>query len=368
MAAQDKNPGEDPRLDADASDMPKENIGPGRRKTMWLGLVLLAATAAFWGIPRAYYSLTHVSTNDAFIDGTLVPVAAETAGRITALHVEEHQAIEAGTPLLEIDASDYSASVTQKEASLMKSRSEKEELAAQRTGAERELARTRAALSAAAAEAELANKDLARHRELLQEGIIPQAQFDLIESRARTAAAHLEEARQAIAQAQASLSGIGARDATLDYEAQEAEAELALARLDLSRTVLASPVRGIVAKKNAELGKYVQKGQTLFIIAKDSTLWVTANFKETQIGSMRIGQKVDVRVDAFPGFILKGQVESFQPGTGAVFSLLPPENATGNFVKVVQRLPVRIALDSPPDPDHPLRPGLSVTASVSVRP
>lgn len=365
MAGQEEKPVEKPSLETGGGNPSQRR---GSRKAMWLGMVSLLAAVAFFGIPRAWYGWTHVSTDDAFIDGTLVPVASEVSGRITALRVSENQAVETGTPLLEIDTADYSVLVTQKEAALMKSRSEKEELVAQRAGAERELARAGAALAAAAADAELAEKDRARFGALLQEGMIPQAQFDPIVARAKTAAAHMEEARQSVAKARASLSALSARGATLGFEAREAEAELETARLNLSRTVLASPVHGIVAKKNAELGKYVQKGQALFIIARDNALWVTANFKETQVGSMKIGQKVDIRVDAFPGLVLKGHIESFQPGTGAVFSLLPPENATGNFVKVVQRLPVKIALDSAPDPDHPLRPGLSVTAAVLARP
>jgi membrane fusion protein (multidrug efflux system) len=347
-----------------AGEPPSRN---GRRKAMWLAVILLAAGIAFFGIPRGYYSWTHASTDDAFVDGTLVPVASEVAGRITALRVDEHQAVKAGDPLLEIDGSDYSVSVAQKEASLLKSRSEKAELASQKASAEGELTRAVAAMAAAKAEEELARKERARYESLLKEEIIPQAQFDLVDARAKTAAANLEEARQLVFKAKAALAGIETKASTLGYEAREAEADLEKARLDLSRTVVVSPLDGIVAKKSAETGKYVQKGQTLLIIAKQEVPWVTANFKETQVGSMRIGQEADIRVDAYPGLVLKGHVESFQPGTGAVFSLLPPENATGNFVKVVQRVPVRIALDRPPDPEHPLWPGLSVVASVSVR-
>lgn len=329
------------------------------------GLALLIA-AAFYGVPKAWYGWTHVSTDDAFVDGTLVPVASEVAGRITALRVDEHQAVRAGDPLMELEASDYSVSVAQKEAALLKSRSEKEELVFQKASAEGELTRAEAAMAAAGAQAELARKERARYESLLKEEIIPQSQFDLVDARAKTAEANLEEARQAVAKARAALAGLDSRASTLGFEAREAEADLQKAKLDLSRTVVVSPLDGIVAKKNAEMGKYVQKGQTLFIIAKDGIPWVTANFKETQVGSIRIGQQADIRVDAYPGLVFKGHVESFQPGTGAVFSLLPPENATGNFVKVVQRVPVRIALDRPPDPGHTLWPGLSVVASVSA--
>jgi membrane fusion protein (multidrug efflux system) len=149
------------------------------------------------------------------------------------------------------------------------------------------------------------------------------------------------------------------------FRIREAEASHRVAQLNLKRTVLVAPISGKVAKKNVDPGKYVQPGQAILSIVGEDN-WVVANFKETQIGKMAVGQPVDLRVDAYPGVVFKGRVDSTQHGTGAVFSLLPPENATGNFVKVVQRVPVKIVIDSPSDPGHPLWPGLSVVPTVDV--
>ncbi|MGA3086944.1 MAG: HlyD family secretion protein, partial [Thermodesulfobacteriota bacterium] len=156
-----------------------------------------------------------------------------------------------------------------------------------------------------------------------------------------------------------------ARFNTQNYRVKEAELARDRAHLDLSRTVVSAPIAGIIAMKNIDVGKYVQPGQTLFSIVKEDS-WIVANFKETQIKKMTVGQPVVIKVDAYPGKVFKGHIDSLQPGTGAVFSLLPPENATGNFVKVVQRIPVKIVIDSPFDPDHPLWPGMSVVPDVNV--
>jgi membrane fusion protein (multidrug efflux system) len=153
---------------------------------------------------------------------------------------------------------------------------------------------------------------------------------------------------------------------TQTYKIREAEASAGLAKLDLSRTVVTAPFSGRIAKKNVDAGKYIQQGQPLMSIVDDSSLWIVANYKETQISHMKPGQAVDITIDAYPGTTFKGHVDSFQHGTGAVFSLLPPQNATGNFVKVVQRVPVKIVIDSKPDPSHPLWPGLSVYPSVAT--
>lgn len=147
---------------------------------------------------------------------------------------------------------------------------------------------------------------------------------------------------------------------------KEAEAAAKVAELALSRTTVRAPVAGRVTRKNVDPGKFLAAGQPLLALVVGGEVWLAANFKETQIGRVRAGQPVAIRVDAYPGLTLRGHVDSLQAGTGAVFSLLPPENATGNFVKVVQRLPVKIVIDSPPDPAHPFWPGLSAVPSVDV--
>jgi membrane fusion protein, multidrug efflux system len=166
-------------------------------------------------------------------------------------------------------------------------------------------------------------------------------------------------------EAGAAVSALEARLATQGYKVREAETGRRMSQLDLSRTVVRAPCAGRVAMKKVDPGKYVQPGQPLLAIVGQDT-WVVANFKETQVEKMAVGQPVRLKVDAYPGVDFHGRIASLQPGTGSVFTLLPPENASGNFVKVVQRIPVKIAVDTPFDPKHPLWPGLSVCPVVDV--
>jgi membrane fusion protein (multidrug efflux system) len=169
-----------------------------------------------------------------------------------------------------------------------------------------------------------------------------------------------------LAKAEAGVLTLEAELNAQQYRTKEAREALSLAELNLSRTRIVSPLEGRVVKRSVDVGKYVQVGQALLAVVDHGPVWVVANFKETQIKRMRVGQPVTVEVDAYPGYRLRGHVDSFQAGTGSAFSLLPPENATGNFVKIVQRLPVKIVLDDPPDPQRPLWPGMSVVPSVDV--
>ncbi len=351
----------------------REEFAPERkssfRKKILLvaGVFLVIAATAFYGLPKVYYAWNHESTDDAFVEGTIVSIASEVSGKICALYVDENQQVKMGDVLAEIDPDEYMAGVKQAEANVSSILAEKEALQSEREQAERKLAQAQALVKAAKAEAELAEKDLARHRGLLEEGVIPEALFDEVLARYRAKDAKLEEASHGAAEVEAFIKNIADKRHVLDFRLEEAKAILEQSKLDFSRTIITSPINGIVAKKGAEVGKFAEKGKTLFMIVQDSSFWVTANFKETQTGNMRIGQEADIKIDAYPGSVLKGRVESFKPGTGAVFSILPPENASGNFVKVVQRLPVRIALESRPDTGLPLRAGLSVEASVRVR-
>jgi membrane fusion protein (multidrug efflux system) len=191
------------------------------------------------------------------------------------------------------------------------------------------------------------------------------AESRLMEARAREtqARAALESARTAPQQVAASR----ARASSAEARVMQAKATLAQAELNLQYTVVKAPSRGVVSRKSVNPGQVVQVGQPLFALVQTDDVWITANFKETQLARIRVGQPVDIEVDAFDGREFRGRIESIAPATGARFSLLPPENATGNFVKVVQRVPVKIVLDQGQDPEHLLRPGLSVTPTVHTR-
>jgi membrane fusion protein (multidrug efflux system) len=229
------------------------------------------------------------------------------------------------------------------------------------------LARVRADLDAVETSVALAEKDLKRSSELRKQEVISQSRFEQVESRYKSTTARKASAAASVSEIEAGIEALKAQLATQQFKIREAGTALRLARLDLGRTTITAPIDGRIAKKNVDEGKFVQPGQPLLAIVDDGSLWVVANFKETQIAHMQPGQPVDIRVDAYKGVNFSGHVDSFQPGTGAVFSLLPPQNATGNFVKVVQRVPVKIVIDSKPDPAHPLWPGLSVYPSVAIK-
>ncbi len=330
-----------------------------------LALCLIAGLA--YTVPKVTYSMGHESTDDAFIEGTVVPISSEVKGRVTKVLVTDNQLVKAGEPLVEIAADDYNSLVQARQDSVARMTAEQQETYAQIKVKTMALARARAELDAAETSVALAEKDLKRSTELRKKEVISQSQYDHAEARFKDTAARKVSAGAAVSETEAAIEALNAQITTQKFKIREAGTALNMARRDLGRTTITAPIDGRIAKKSVDEGKYVQPGQPLLAIVDDSALWVVANFKETQIARMRPGQSVDITVDAYPGVTFAGHVDSFQPGTGAVFSLLPPQNATGNFVKVVQRVPVKIVLDTKSDPAHPLRPGLSVYPSVAIK-
>ncbi len=318
-------------------------------------LILGVITAAGYGLFSFIRSLGYEKVDDARVAGSIVPIAAEVRGRVVKVHIQENQPIEVGTPLVEISPKDFTSVYEEKKAVVSRLEKEEKEIVAALEERQMTWQQAKAALAAAAAEESLAERDLERQKKLYQEGLITPSQFERAESQLQVARARKEASAAAAAGAETSLRTLEARLATQASRIKEAAISRERARMDLEKTVITAPV-----------GKYIQPGQTLLSIVKEQ-VWVVANFKETQIKKMAIGQPVRIKVDAYPGKIFHGRVESLQPGTGSVFSLLPPENATGNFIKVVQRIPVKIVVDTPFDPDHPLWPGMSVVPEVDVR-
>jgi len=352
-----------------------QEVKPRRRKInvrkmgKWcLGSIIVCAFAAVavHYTPKILYILSHESTDDAYVNGRVVPISAEVKGKVIKVFVEDNQLVKAGDPLLEIDPVDYTHYAKQKEESHSTSKSEEQEIYASIEEKKRALAQAQANLEAAMEDEALASAELERYKNLVEKSVVSRSQYDHVESQWKVARARREAARSGVAQAEAGIETLNARLITQKSKIKEAEASYNLSKLDLRRTVVPAPISGRIAKKNVDPGKYVQMGQPLLSIVDVKNIWIVANFKEVQIEKMRIGQPVDIKVDSYPGVVFKGHVDSFQPGTGSVFSLLPPENATGNFVKVVQRLPVKIIIDSPLDPARPLWPGLSVVPYVDM--
>jgi len=330
-------------------------------------IAVLVLAGAVFAVHKVSYSLSHESTDDAFVEGVVIPISSEVKGRVMKVLVADNQIVKAGDTLLEIAPADYTNMVQARQDATARLTAEQQETHALVKVKTMSLSRARAELEAAQTDAALAEKELKRSTELRNKEVISQSQYDQAESRSRAMTARKNSAIASVAEIEAAIEALNAQHTTQNYKIKESGTALNLARIDLERTVITAPVDGRVAKKNVEEGKYVQPGQPLLAIVDDRALWVVANFKETQIAHMKPGQNVEITVDAYPGAVFAGHVDSFQPGTGAVFSLLPPQNATGNFVKVVQRVPVKILIDSKSDPAHPLWPGLSAYPSVAIK-
>ncbi|HYQ92616.1 MAG TPA: HlyD family secretion protein [Candidatus Competibacteraceae bacterium] len=312
-----------------------------------------------------HYMAPFESTDDAFIEGHVTPVAPQVAGRVIRLLVKDNQEIKQGDLLLEIDPRDYEARLSQSRANLAAARSQLEQAKAQVAVDQATADQQRAAVVSAKAEAARAQADLQRYQSV-ERRAVSRSQLDLAETQAQSNAAAFDVARNRAKAAEANVTLSKANVETAAAKVQQAEAALRQAELDLSYTKVIAPEAGRVTRRTIEQGAYVQPGQQLLALVPDS-VWVVANYKETQLTDMRPGQPVDITVDAYPDRAFTGKVDSIQAGTGARFSLLPPENAVGNYVKVVQRVPVKIVFDGPLDPALDIAPGMSVVPKVRVR-
>jgi len=281
------------------------------------------------------------------------------------VYIDDNQYVDAGKPLLEIYQQDYLDLAKEKKDAIFRLTSEENEQSATIEEKEKTLTKVRANLDVALSEEDLAQKEVQRYESLLKKDAVSQNEYDQMKSRWQATVARRKASVAAIGEAEAAIKAIKAKYATQSFKIKEAQSTKNLVDLDLTRTVVVAPVSGRIAMKNIDPGKYVMPGQALLAIVKED-IWVIANFKETQIAKMAVGQPVEIKVDAYPSMKFSGHVDSLQSGTGSVFSLLPPENATGYFVKIVQRVPVKIIIDSKFDSQHPLWPGMSVVPTVDV--
>jgi membrane fusion protein (multidrug efflux system) len=332
-----------------APDAPARRPGAKRRVLL---VVAAVAVLVLGGLgARAYLTRGDVSTDDAFVEADVVAVAPRVGGTIAEVLVQENAPVKRGQPILRIDDADYQARARQSQAELETAR-------AQAAVADAQVRAARANVSKTDAEAEKAQLDLRRAEELKAGDAIAADRFDATRIAGETARAGASTNRAQYAAALASADLAHAR-------VKSAEASLELAKLQLSYTVVYAANDGAISRLGARVGQIVQPGQVLGQLVP-ATTYLVANFKETQTGTIRPGQRVEVEVDAFPGRQLEGRVESISGGTGARFALLPPDNASGNFVKVVERVPVRIHWESLPA-DLPLRAGLSANVTVHTR-
>ena len=332
----------------------------------FLATAVVAALAA-WGAHWWTSSRFVEDTDDAYVGGDVTVIASKVAGYVESVAVTDNQAVHRGDLLVKIDDRDYRAAVARAEASVAAAHASLVNLDATQQLQRSAIAQADAGVAAAQAEATRAQANDARYRELASRAAVSIESAQRAQAAAQTAQAGSDRAAAARQGAQRQLQVIATQRGQAEAALAQAEAELQVARLNLSYTELRAPVDGVIGNRRARAGAYASAASQMLVVVPSHGLWIDANFKEDQLARLRVGQAVDVRADVEPGRAFKGHVASLAPATGAQFSVLPPENATGNFTKIVQRVPVRIELDGRDGELGLLRPGLSVKASIDTR-
>ncbi|WP_430292771.1 HlyD family secretion protein [Pseudomonas sp. B1-22] len=336
-----------------------------RRLTVFL-VILVVVALAF--LARWYFIGRFVETTDnAYVQGEITRIASQLGARVDEVLVQDNQHVEKGQLLVKLEADDFKLALERAKATLATREAELEQARSKLKGQSSNIAASEADVNASQATLGRAEVDLGRAQALRGPGYVS-------EERVTTLTADSRVARSQVAKAQADLQAQRVQRDTLSTDVQRLQAQIESARTDvaqaalnLARTEIRAPVTGLVGQRNARIGQYVQVGTQLLSLVPDNGIWIQANFKETQIGKMRPGQKARLVFDSFPDTPIDGEVQSLFAASGAQFSLLPPDNATGNFTKVVQRIPVKITFAD----DNPLkgliRPGMSVDAEVELR-
>lgn len=333
------------------------------RRLLLLGVVggAFLVGGAVWYFLNAGYE----TTDDATIEAHVIEVSPKVSAHVKAVHFDDNYQVKRGDLLVELDPRDFEVNLASAQANLASAKSKLSQAEAQQNVAQAGIGQAKADLVSSQATADNAQADLKRNEQLYQTRVIDRREYDASLAQAKSDVANVESNAKKVTSQEAQVQLAAAQYSAASAEEKQAEAQLRQAELQLSYTQIYAPFDGRVTKKSVEPGNYVQPGQTLFSLVPPD-VWVIANFKETQLRNMRVGQPVSVQVDAVPGHNFRAHVDSFQVGTGGRFTLLPPENATGNFVKVVQRVPVKIVFDEPASSLERLWAGESVEPRVNV--
>jgi membrane fusion protein (multidrug efflux system) len=332
-------------------------------------LIVAGAAAAAIALGSVWIAMpaSSVSTDDAYVKADSTIVAPKIQGLVAEILVRDNQKVGKGQPLIRIDDEDYARAVDSAAAEVQAAQAALDQLPAQELLASANTSAAGAAIRAADAENVRAAADRKRYETLASSGDISRAQADQARAAALTAAADADRSRAAFSASQHQQDVIAKSRGQLLAALAKAKAALSMAQQNLEHTVVRAPVDGIVGDRQAQIGEYVQPGTQLMTVVPLDTIYVVANFKETQTARMLAGQKARISIDAIPGKTFDGEVESFAPGSGSEFSLLPFEPATGNFTRIVQRVPVRIRIDATAEAAQRLRPGLSADVRVDLR-
>lgn len=338
-----------------------QRAGPAKKRPPvgMIVLVIVLLGLGGFGLQRWLYGRTHVTSDNAQVEGHVIPVLPRVLGYVTAVYVSENEPVKEGQLLFELDDRDFRSKLVQAKADLAAARA-----AAGDRGvdgqAEAQVAAAKAAVVVAQANADKASADYKRYQDLAPRGVVSPQQLDAARAAADVSAAQLDAARKQVAAAEASLQSASAKREAVAASVEQAQ-------LNVAWTKITAPASGIVSRKSVEVGQLVQAGQPTMSIVPLDDVWIVANLKETEMRNVTPGDDVDVRIDTYPGRHFAGKVESLSAATGARFSLLPPDNSTGNFTKVVQRIPVRIRLNPGEDREHVLRPGMSALVTITTK-
>jgi membrane fusion protein, multidrug efflux system len=347
----------------------KSRLQFGHKHLALAGLALAISLGGI-GYGRYWWNVGRFieSTDDAYAGGNTTPVSPHVAGFVAEITVNDNQYVHTGQLLIRLDARDFQAALDHAQAVAAKQQAALAGLEAKYVLQQAMINKAQADLSAKAARATFAGADAVRYRDLALTTFGTRQNAERASAADQEAQSDIKSAQAGLAAAQQQLTVLDSEIAAARADVAQAKADLTTARLNLGYTEICSPIDGYVGNRNAQVGAYVANGAYLLSVIPARGLWVDANFKEDQLAHMRRGQPATVIADVRPGKTFHGHVESLAPGTGAVFSVIPPENATGNFTKIVQRVPVRIALDDGAASLGELRPGLSTTVSVDTKP
>ena len=339
------------------------------KKKAFLSLAALAAVAgaAYGGWHWWSYSRFIETTDNAYIGADITVVAPKVTGYITTMAVADNQQVRAGTVLFEIDASDYRAKVAQAQAAVQARRAAIDVIDKQLASQQATIAEADASWRSTRADQVRSEEDLKRYRQLAASNYVSNQKLEVAQADQRKARAAVDRADAARSVEQNQIAVLQANRVQALAQLAQAEADLAAAQLDLDNTVIRAPVDGVIGNRTGQTGQYVKPGTQIMVIVPTDEIYVVANFKETQLRGMKPGQSAALHVDAFPDQVIKGHIDSFAPASGARFSLLPPDNATGNFTKIVQRVPVKLLLDKTGEAHPLLVPGMSVVVDIDKR-
>lgn len=333
-----------------------------RKTLIRIGIALLVLVIAGAGVAYWIYIHIFVSTDDAYVSGYVSVISARVDGRVAKVLVDNNQHVVPGQVLVVLESQDYETAVAREAGNLGRLRQELAQAYVR-------VATAKTRLPEAEANLHMASLDKARYTNLYKRQTVPKQTLDRVETRYRVDQALLNKAHREYREALAAIGGSTKIPIEQQPAIKEAKAKLEQARLNLGYTRIRAQVNGYITKRQVEVGNWVKAGQPLMMLVplKTSRLWIQANYKETDLTNMCIGQPARIQVDTYPGIEFRGRVDSIMAGTGSAFSLLPPENATGNWVKVVQRVPVKITLIPPFPANRPLRLGMSTEVTVDTR-